>query len=107
MVVPVLTKLGVALPALRAEAGRALEELPRLGEGSAAEGARPSAELVAVLRAAETQAKDLADEYISTEHLLLALAEDKRPRRPGAARGRREPRAPRAGARRGARARTA
>jgi ATP-dependent Clp protease ATP-binding subunit ClpB len=77
VVVPVLTKLGTPLPALRTEAGRALEELPRLGEGSSAEEGRPSAELVAVLRAAETQAKELADEYVSTEHLLLALAEDK------------------------------
>jgi ATP-dependent Clp protease ATP-binding subunit ClpB len=77
VVVPVLTKLGVSLPALRAEAGRALEELPRLGEGSSAEEGRPAAELVAVLRAAETHARALSDEYISTEHLLLALAEDK------------------------------
>jgi ATP-dependent Clp protease ATP-binding subunit ClpB len=78
VVVPVLTKLGVSLPALRAEAGRALEDLPRLGEGSDTEGGQPSAELLGVLSEAEKQAKDLSDEYISTEHLLLALAEDKR-----------------------------
>ena len=77
MVVPVLTKLGVSLPALRAEADRALEDLPRLGEGSSTEGGQPSSELTAVLREAEKQAKDLSDEYISTEHLLLALAGDK------------------------------
>jgi ATP-dependent Clp protease ATP-binding subunit ClpB len=79
VVVPVLTKLGISLPALRAEATRALEELPRLGEGSSAEGGRPSAELVAVLRAAEAHAKELSDEYVSTEHLLLALADDQGP----------------------------
>jgi ATP-dependent Clp protease ATP-binding subunit ClpB len=77
VVLPVLAKLGASIPALRAETSRALEDLPRLGEGSTAEAGQPSAELVAVLRAAETQAKDLTDEYISTEHLLLALAEDK------------------------------
>ncbi|HEV3322382.1 MAG TPA: ATP-dependent chaperone ClpB [Solirubrobacteraceae bacterium] len=78
VVVPVLTKLGVSLPALRAESNRALDDLPRLGEGSSTtEGGQPSAELLAVLHAAEKHAKDLADEYISTEHLLLALAEDK------------------------------
>jgi ATP-dependent Clp protease ATP-binding subunit ClpB len=77
VVVPVLTKLGIQLPALRAESNRALEDLPRLGEGSATEGGQPSAELLAVLREAEQHARDLADEYISTEHLLLALAEDK------------------------------
>jgi ATP-dependent Clp protease ATP-binding subunit ClpB len=76
VVVPVLTKLGTSLPALRAETSRALDDLPRLGEGSNGEGGQPSAELLAVLRAAETHAKNLADEYISTEHLLLALAED-------------------------------
>jgi ATP-dependent Clp protease ATP-binding subunit ClpB len=75
VVVPVLAKLGVALPALRAEAGRALEDLPRLGTGSE-EGGQPASELVAVLRAAETQARELSDEYVSTEHLLLALAAD-------------------------------
>ncbi|HXA54855.1 MAG TPA: AAA family ATPase [Solirubrobacteraceae bacterium] len=77
VVVPVLTKLGTSLAALRAETARALEDLPRLGEGSSTEGGQPSAELLAVLREAEKHAKDLADEYVSTEHLLLALAEDK------------------------------
>jgi ATP-dependent Clp protease ATP-binding subunit ClpB len=76
VVVPVLAKLGASLAALRAEASRALEELPRLAEGSSTEGGQPSAELLGVLREAEKQAKDLADEYISTEHLLLALAEE-------------------------------
>jgi ATP-dependent Clp protease ATP-binding subunit ClpB len=75
VVVPVLAKLGVALSALRAETSRAREALPRLGEGSD-EGGQPSAELVAVLRAAEAQARELTDEYVSTEHLLLALAQD-------------------------------
>ncbi|MFI5005425.1 MAG: Clp protease N-terminal domain-containing protein, partial [Solirubrobacterales bacterium] len=77
VVLPVLAKLGTSVPALRAECNRALDELPRLGEGSSAESGQPSAELVAVLRAAEAQARDLSDEYISTEHLLLALADDK------------------------------
>ncbi len=76
VVVPVLNKLGTSLPALRAETNRALDDLPRLGGGSSTEGGQPSSELVAVLRAAEKHAKDLADEYVSTEHLLLALAED-------------------------------
>jgi ATP-dependent Clp protease ATP-binding subunit ClpB len=76
VVVPVLTKLGVSLPALRAESSRALEDLPRLGEGSSTEGGQPSAELLAVLRTAESEARGLSDEYISTEHLLLALAAD-------------------------------
>jgi ATP-dependent Clp protease ATP-binding subunit ClpB len=74
VVVPVLNKLGTPLPALRAEANRALEELPRLGESSTVEVGQPSAELTAVLRAAEKEAGGLSDQYVSTEHLLLALA---------------------------------
>ncbi|HEY3759927.1 MAG TPA: ATP-dependent chaperone ClpB [Solirubrobacteraceae bacterium] len=76
IVLPVLAKLGVSLPALRAEAMRALDELPRLGDGLSSEGAQPSAELLETLRAAEREAQGLSDQYISTEHLLLALAVD-------------------------------
>ena len=41
---------------------------------SSTEGGQPSAELLAVLRAAEKEAGQLSDDYVSTEHLLLALA---------------------------------
>jgi ATP-dependent Clp protease ATP-binding subunit ClpB len=72
VVVPVLQKLGAAPEAIRAEVTRALDDLPTLAEGVE----QPSAanELVQVLRAAESEARDLKDEYVSTEHLLLALA---------------------------------
>jgi ATP-dependent Clp protease ATP-binding subunit ClpB len=71
-VVPgVLRKLGVAVPGLRADVDAALEELPTLGAP-----AEPttSPELLGVLRAAEVEMRELKDEYISTEHLLLSLA---------------------------------
>ena len=42
--------------------------------GAAASEARPSGELVRVFQAAEREASALKDEFISTEHLLLALA---------------------------------
>ncbi len=74
VVLPVLAKLGTSLPALRAETDRALEELPRLAAGSSTEGGQPSSELTAVLKAAEQEAAQLSDRYVSTEHLLLALA---------------------------------
>ena len=45
---------------------------PTLGAGGEAAG--PSSELVRVLRAAEHEMRELKDEYVSTEHLLLALA---------------------------------
>jgi ATP-dependent Clp protease ATP-binding subunit ClpB len=76
IVLPVLTKLGTSIPALTAEVDRALDALPVLGQGSAAEETRPSGEFTAVLRAADEQARALSDQYMSTEHLLLALAAD-------------------------------
>src|SRR6195256_4907999 len=78
VVVPVLDKLGADAASLRAAVNAALDGLPTVsGEDAAAPNA--SSELVQVLRAAEKQAGALKDEYISTEHLLLALAEAKSP----------------------------
>jgi len=72
VVVPVLNKLGASAEAIRAEVTRALDALPTLS--GSAEQAGPSNELVQVLRAAESEARELKDEYVSTEHLLLSLA---------------------------------
>ena len=44
-----------------------------MGEGAEVSG-QPSSELVQVLRAAEHEMRELEDEYVSTEHLLLSLA---------------------------------
>ena len=80
VVLPVLAKLGVQVDGLRMGVERALEELPVAGSASPADGvAQPGAELLAVLRGAETQAGKLSDQYVSTEHLLLALANDEGP----------------------------
>ncbi|MGO9489191.1 MAG: ATP-dependent chaperone ClpB [Solirubrobacteraceae bacterium] len=74
-VVPgVLAKLGVNLKALTDQVSTALGALPRFSDGVPGEGTQPSGELSEVLRNAEQEAKDLGDEYVSTEHLLLALA---------------------------------
>ncbi len=83
VVLPVLNKLGVDLPALRAETERALEELPRLSASSSPPATVPSSELTAVIQAAEGEAQALSDQYVSTEHLLLALSAE--PGRAGAA----------------------
>ncbi len=74
VVLPVLSKLGVEMGALRAEVERALDDLPRLSDSSSPPATTPSAELSSVLAAAEDQARSLSDQYVSTEHLLLALA---------------------------------
>jgi ATP-dependent Clp protease ATP-binding subunit ClpB len=73
LVVPILQKLGADTAAVAARATEAVAELPKLGgEG---EEARMSANLAAVLRKAETEMAAMQDEYISTEHLLLALTD--------------------------------
>src|SRR4051795_4341372 len=72
VVAPVINKLGGNLAAVRSEANAALEALPTVSSGGEAAG--PSSELVRVLRDAEGEMRSLKDEYVSTEHLLLALA---------------------------------
>jgi ATP-dependent Clp protease ATP-binding subunit ClpB len=72
VVVPVLGKLGANVAAVRAEANAALAALPTVSQGG--ESAGPSSELVRVLRDAEGEMRGLKDEYVSTEHILLALS---------------------------------
>ena len=74
IVAPVLRKLGFEPAAVRATLGPALNKLPRTTGGSAPEPAGGSSELVQILRTAEGEMRELKDEYVSTEHLLLALA---------------------------------
>jgi ATP-dependent Clp protease ATP-binding subunit ClpB len=75
VVVPVLRKLGVDPAAVRQSLAPALDALPTLTTGAAGpESAGGSSELSQVLRDAEKEMRDLKDEYLSTEHLLLALS---------------------------------
>jgi ATP-dependent Clp protease ATP-binding subunit ClpB len=73
VVLPVLAKLAASPEAIRAQVGAALDSLPTVS-GDSAEPAGPSNELIQVLRAAEQAMGRLGDEYVSTEHVLLALA---------------------------------
>src|SRR6185436_9974361 len=77
IVVPVLNKLGARPEAIRQDVNAALEKIPTI-QGAAAEPTL-SRELVAVLRAAERELGQFKDQYVSTEHLLLALADHKSP----------------------------
>jgi ATP-dependent Clp protease ATP-binding subunit ClpB len=78
---PVLRKLGVDPAAVRTGANAGLAALPTVTtDPGRAEPAGGSSELVQILRAAESEMRDLKDEYVSTEHLLLALSQH-----PGAA----------------------
>ncbi|MCX4779917.1 ATP-dependent chaperone ClpB [Streptomyces sp. NBC_01264] len=59
--------------AVRAGADRLLAALPSV-TGSTVAPPQPTRELLAVLAEADAQAGKLGDEYLSTEHLLIALA---------------------------------
>jgi ATP-dependent Clp protease ATP-binding subunit ClpB len=68
---PVLRKLGARPETIRAELNEALDRFPTITAG--AKEPATSRELMDVLRLAEREAGKLRDEYISTEHILLAL----------------------------------
>ncbi len=74
VVVPVLRKLGVDPAGVRQSVGVALDALPKLTGAASPEPAGASADLVQIMRAAENEMRELNDEYISTEHLMLAIA---------------------------------
>jgi ATP-dependent Clp protease ATP-binding subunit ClpB len=73
VVAPVLRKLGVDPGAVRQGLTPALDALPKLRSGPQ-EPAGGSTELTQVIRDAEKEMRALDDEYISTEHLMLAIA---------------------------------
>jgi ATP-dependent Clp protease ATP-binding subunit ClpB len=73
VVVPILQKLGVSVPSLRAQLERDVARYPKQSD------AQPnlSRELSKVIDQADAEARALGDEYVSTEHLLLGLADAK------------------------------
>ncbi len=74
IVVPILQKVGVNVARLRESLNARLERLPRQSGGSQPNVSR---ELNQIFDLAEQAARSLQDEYASTEHLLLGLAEKK------------------------------
>lgn len=70
----ILGKLGVNTAIVREIAQREIAKLPRVQGES--EQVYISRELSKAFKTAEKEAKSLGDEYISTEHLLLGIAED-------------------------------
>jgi ATP-dependent Clp protease ATP-binding subunit ClpB len=74
IVTPVLQKLGVAVDRVSTRTSEAIERMARTEGGSEP---RLSRDLTRALDVAEAQARDLGDEYISTEHFLLGLTEEK------------------------------
>ena len=74
IVPPILQKLGADPRAVASAAEERLRTLPRV-EGQEDVGLSRAAQ--EVLKTAESAAKDLQDEYVSTEHLLLAMVRGK------------------------------
>src|SRR3984957_15736618 len=76
LVGPVLRKIGADPAMVGREAAAALAKLAKV-QGQAERGA--SRELLAVLEGAQKESARMQDDYTSTEHLLLALADAKLP----------------------------
>ncbi len=72
IVAPVLQKAGVALDPLHTRLEQVLDAFPKVSGG--AHQAQPSAAFSRVLEQAFEEAANFKDEYVSTEHLLLAIA---------------------------------
>jgi ATP-dependent Clp protease ATP-binding subunit ClpB len=73
LVSDVLTKIGVAPPALIAAATAAVDALPKLGSTADQPGLSRAAS--DTLAAADREAAAMKDDFVSVEHILLALAE--------------------------------
>ena len=78
LVPAVLTKLGADLPSIKSRARLGVADLPTLGEGASGD-PRPSSALSDVLRRSEGEMAQMGDEYVSTEHMLLAISDVKSP----------------------------
>jgi ATP-dependent Clp protease ATP-binding subunit ClpB len=74
IVAPILNKLGVTVSLIRERTGESLGTRSRVSGG-----ADPgiSRDLTRALDVAEEEARKLGDEYVSTEHFLLGLSEEK------------------------------
>jgi len=75
VVYPLLQRLGLSPRALRDRVEEALARLPRVYVSGPAAEVRLSPATVAMLDRASREAQALTDEYVSTEHLLLAMLE--------------------------------
>src|SRR5262245_46348027 len=74
VVLPVLERLGVSQKTLRDRVDEAIGSLPQV-YGQTTQTAQLSHDAYRVLEAADAQRADLGDDYLSTEHVLLAMSE--------------------------------
>jgi ATP-dependent Clp protease ATP-binding subunit ClpB len=76
IIVPLLQKIGVPTEQLVSTARHGIDTLPKVSGAASEPGL--SASMQKVLNDAAKEAQDFKDEYVSTEHLLLALAQNKK-----------------------------
>jgi ATP-dependent Clp protease ATP-binding subunit ClpB len=74
VVLPVLERLGVSAKTVRDRVDEALGNLPQV-YGQTAQQAQLSQDAYGILEAADQERTKLDDDYLSTEHILLAMAE--------------------------------
>src|SRR5664279_1184380 len=77
IVSPLLERIGLHVPTVQAEVMRVIEKLPKVS-GSGATQAHLSDAASQMLENAFKEAANFKDEYVSTEHMLLALTKLKR-----------------------------
>ena len=71
---PILERAGVSIPAVKAEAERQLANIPQVkGPGAAPGQVYMTQRMATLLDLAEDEKRSLKDEYLSVEHLLLAM----------------------------------
>src|SRR3954452_21068500 len=76
LVLPILMHLKVDLEKLQRSTNEALDMLPTVTGDSAVE-PQPDPAFMQVLQRAESEAKKLGDQYVPSEDLLIALADDR------------------------------
>jgi ATP-dependent Clp protease ATP-binding subunit ClpB len=76
IIIPLLQKVGIPTEQLFASARQAIAGLPKVSGATSEPGL--SSAMQKVLNDASKEAADFKDEYVSTEHLLLALAQIKK-----------------------------
>src|SRR5712671_4809343 len=77
IVVPLLQKAGLNVTQLSSETEREIDRFPRQSGGGTTAEPTLSREVSRILDRADEEAKALGDAYVSTEHLLLALLQEK------------------------------
>jgi ATP-dependent Clp protease ATP-binding subunit ClpB len=78
IVAPVLEKIGIGPQAVLSDLYKEIEKLPKVSGSSGAQQPSMSSQVNALLEKSFKEADTFKDEYVSTEHMLLALTDLKR-----------------------------